>query len=464
MKFIHIISALLLLIMVLTVQAQKPAPPADFTVVVDPALWSYSSADKHFNLWVPENTPVIKGIYIFVFHGCGQEFSEYSEMRKLATELHCAIVGFDKFHGYPGAGTVPSSILLDALKELATTSNHPEIVNAPIFTFGHSNATVFAAGFAGKEAARVFGWMAFKSAFGAQFSVPEIYKIPGLVISGETDDSYFQDQLTTVRQLRYRYGALMNMLIEPAVGHGPSKPKTYTILLAFMKTAFLLRVPADADPTKGPVKLNELQESKGWLGQTFDGLRIRTPEYKWIWEQPIDVRRQLEITPYADYPGDKRYTSWLPTEDFARKWQEFGMKGNIPQWSEIQPSIAITIEDRFAQAKRLESSDPIAAAAAYKTFAGTIFAKDAAAQLQDAGFTTRLQAREQLKIMWDAEIALQEIPRNGKFDAKFTELNKEPLAVINGAANVLITRFADNPDTQTARLLLARYKLPIPQP
>lgn len=447
-------------------QQSKPTSAPNHTVVVDPNLWSTSTADKHFHLWVPEKTPVIKGMYVFVFHGCGQEFAEYGELRSLAGELHCAVVGFDKTHGYPGAGDVSSSVLLNALDELARSSNHPELVHAPIFTFGHSNATVFSAGFAGKEPERIFGWMAFKSAYGAQFSVPAIYDIPGLVISGETDDSYFGDQLTTVRQLRYRHRALMHMVVEPGVGHGPSKPKTYTILLAFMKTAFLLRVPADADPRQGPVKLNELKESQGWLGQTPDGHRIRNAQYKWLWEQPVDVRRQLEIAPFAEYPGDPRYASWLPSEDYARKWQEFCMTGNVPQWAQTLPPRVLTAAERLAQAMRLEASDPPGAAAAYAALAKQFpaLAKDAESRLQDTQFTTLCEARNQLEIMWDAEIELKDIPRNGKFDANFVDRNKDSLSAITNAATVLLTRYAATADAQTARLLLARYGLPVPKP
>ena len=322
----------------------------------------------------PQNTAVIKGLFIFVFHGAGQDFAEYDEMRALATQISCAVVGFDKFYGYPGNAEVPSSVLSNALKELAAVSAHPEVAHAPIFTFGHSNGTAFSAGFASKEPDRIFGWMAFKSAYGAQFSFPSIYRMPGLIISGETDESYFSDQLATVRHLRHEHHALMHMIVEPGVGHGPRKPSSYTILMAFMKTAFQVRVPADADPRQGPVKLIELQESQGWLGQTLDGARVKPAlDVKRDWEQPIDVRRMLEIAPYADYPGDKGYASWLPTEEYARKWQQFCMQGNLPQWSEALPPAP---PSRWRSASRRRSvwkhPDPPAAAACLRHIRGYI--------------------------------------------------------------------------------------------
>jgi len=245
-----------------------------YTVEIDEAKWSYSTEDEHFHIWLPNDVPVIKGVFAFVFHGCGQELAENAEMRQLAAELDAAVVGFDKFYMFPGS-EAPSSVLLDALSELGKLSDHPELEHAPIFTFGHSNATRFAAGFPSKEPERTIGWVAFKSAFGGQFSLPEIYDIPGMVLSGENDHDYFSDQLATVRTLRHNHQALMHILVEPGGGHGPSKPSSYTIVLAFMKCIFQLRVLDNVDPRQGPVKLNEIKEQEGWLGQTLTGARVR---------------------------------------------------------------------------------------------------------------------------------------------------------------------------------------------
>jgi dienelactone hydrolase len=470
MRSLHVVCALFLMLQALAVQASaeeapKPAAPTnDSTVVVDKARWPYSSADKHFHLWLPKDTPVIKGLYVIVFHGAGQHFAESASLRALSAELSCGVVGFDKFHGMPGNGTTPSRVLLDALKELATVSKHPEVDNAPIFTWGNSNGTMFSAGFASKEPNRVFGWMAFKSAFGGQFSLPEIYSIPGMVISGENDTGYFADQLHTVKKLRHEYGALLHIVVEAKGGHG-FDAHTADICLAFMKTAFQVRVPTDADPRRGPVMLNILQETQGWLGQTLDGARVIRAKEHFEWEQPVDVRRKLEIAPYAYYPGDKGCASWFPTEDYARKCQAFCMNLELPQWSKTEPPRGLTVEERFAQAKRLEASDPPAAVTAYATFAGTQFAKEAAARLQDAQLRKRCQARELLKRMWAAELHGPMLRYTYTSDPKlkWDQLHKtEQMATIKATAAILLTRYADTADARTARVMLERYKLPLP--
>lgn len=41
------------------------------------------------------------------------------------------------------------------------------------------------------------------------------------------------------------------------------------------------------------------------------------------WEKPVVVGQLLEIAPYGQFAGDKSEASWLPGEEYARKWREF---------------------------------------------------------------------------------------------------------------------------------------------
>ena len=269
-----------------------------------------------FHLWIPKNTRVAKALLVFSWHGSGGPLAEHAELRYLAGAMNCAVVGF-------GGETVkrgfsPSRILLDALTDLAKQSRHPEVAHAPMLVFGHSNGTGFSAGFTSQEPQRVFAWIAFKSACGRQFSKPAIYGVPGLVISGEKDRSYFTDQLTTVERLRHDHHALMHMIVEPNAGHGPNRYKSYTILMAFIRTMFELSVPADADPTRGPVTLVRPLEADGWLGRN--------------WDKAVGGGQQLPIAPYAAFTGDKTRASWLPTEHYTRQWQEFSRTGIVLNW------------------------------------------------------------------------------------------------------------------------------------
>ncbi|MFZ2657912.1 MAG: hypothetical protein WAX69_23470 [Victivallales bacterium] len=299
--------------------------------------WPYASKDGNFELWLPGDSPLIKGVLIFPFHGVGEKvLSQHPPLRTMAGEIHCAIVRFNNKGklsngsevGFPGCSKWPPSVLLEALSELAQLSGHPEVAHAPLLLFGHSNATPFLGGFAEKDPGRVFGWIAFNSGYPAQFNCPALYQIPGMAISGETDELYFQDNVAVVERLRAEKHALTHMIIDPGRGHW-GDANTFTILTAFIRTVFQLRVPADADARTGPVKLIELQESQGWLGKNVEGTRIRLPNFTWKWEKPVDVRQLLEIAPFAEFTGDKTRASWLPNADYARKWQEFCHTGVV---------------------------------------------------------------------------------------------------------------------------------------
>lgn len=283
--------------------------------------WPYTVrtevSDQHafFHLWLPPHTAVLKGIFAFTYHGCGGPLAERADMRYLAASLDCAIVGLGG--ETTKRGFSPSRILFDSLEDLARQSNRPELVNAPIFTFGHSNGTGFAAGFTSQEPDRVIGWIAFKSANGSQFSLPPIYSVPGLVISGERDKSYFNNQLDTVKKLRQGHDALMGMIVEPGAGHGPNRDKSYTICMAFMRTIFRLRVPVEADPRNGPVTLTGLRSDSGWRGRN--------------WDSTSGGGQRLPTAPHDQFEGETS-ASWLPNADFARCWQEFSETGDLPVW------------------------------------------------------------------------------------------------------------------------------------
>lgn len=282
------------------------------------------------HLWLPDGVKRIRAIFLFTAYGSFGGFAAGPQIRELGRDLQCAVVlSEDRLPDKEAAS------MLTTLQTLATRSAHPEVAHAPLFVFGHSNSTHDMGRFAALVPARIAGWVAMKSAFGAQFSLPELYRIPGMVVSGEADRSYFSNQLETVRKLRREHGALMHMLVEADGPHWPTDP-TFQIMMAFLKNVFYLRVPADGDATLAPVKLLEIAEADGWLGQNVAGRRVPDGT-DWKWEQPTDVKRLLEITPFADFPGDAKDASWFPSADYARKWQEYCHTLTLKDWARLPP-------------------------------------------------------------------------------------------------------------------------------
>ena len=120
--------------------------------------------------------------------------------------------------------------------------------------------------------------------------------------------------MAVVESMRQKHQALWNYAIEPKTGHGPGD-KTWPLVFSFLRHSFAARVPADADPAKGPVKLNELKAEAGYLGQNWDAAK--------------GGYQTLPISPSADFPGNKSTASWLLNAAFAADWQTFQRDGQL---------------------------------------------------------------------------------------------------------------------------------------
>ena len=139
----------------------------------EPAKWKHTSGP--WKLWLPEASPA-RGIFLFNSYGSFKGFGEDPRIRDLGAELGCGVAATDA-SDYAGA--------VEALADFSRQALRPDLAYAPLFVFGHSNSTNTMAQFAKTIPDRVVAWVAMKSAFGDQFSVPELYRIPGIFQLGE---------------------------------------------------------------------------------------------------------------------------------------------------------------------------------------------------------------------------------------------------------------------------------------
>jgi hypothetical protein len=305
-------------------QPEAPVPMSD----PQGSQWKVS-ANNH-DLWYSDGISLIKGILLSQNYGWCAEVVKSDQYRRLATFLNCAIV-FDRATG--PSSTSPQTTL-SAIQALAAASGHPELAHAPVFAWGHSNGTPGPANFAAAYPDRTFGWLAFRNAFFDQLRKPGAYKVPGLVLQGQSDVSYYSDQLASLMHEREQKRCLMAIQVEPGAGHGASG-QTLKMVLAFIKDCYEARVPLDIDTTDGPADLIDFSEDQGWLGDNDclppsgvqPGARERTG-----YQVPV-------IAPYDSYQGYKPRASWMINETMARKWLEFGVTGNLKNWQGHAPTV-----------------------------------------------------------------------------------------------------------------------------
>jgi len=274
--------------------------------------------DVRFDLWLPEGIAVAKGVVVISGHGSGEVLYRHPELRKLARELHLAIF---KFVGNPmQRGFWPKGLLYERLKDFGQKSQHAELEYAPLFLYGHSNGTGFSAIFPATEGQRVWAWVSMRPGITFQVYQPGAAQVPGLVIFGE-DDPFLarpskEENLAVVPLVRKKHNALWNFAVEPKTGHGPGE-KTWPLVLSFLRHTFAARVPTDADPRTGPVKLAAIPLEQGHLGQN--------------WNAAEGGYQTLTIAPFAVYPGDKSAASWLINAAYAADWQAFQRDGQVSE-------------------------------------------------------------------------------------------------------------------------------------
>lgn len=270
-----------------------------------------------FDLWIPDGVETVKGIVAISGHGSGEALYKHPELRKISRKLHLAIF---KFIGNPmQRGFWPRSLLYERLGAFAGKSGHAELKNAPLFLYGHSNGTGFSAIFPATEGARVWAWVSMRPGTTFQVYQPGAAQVPGLVIFGE-DDQFLarpskEENLAVVAAMRKNHHALWNFAVEPKTGHGPGE-KTWPLVFSFLRHTFAARVPADANPQKGAVKLNVLSEESGQLGENWDASK--------------GGYQTLPTAPFATFTqADKSTASWLINAAYAADWQAFQRHGQL---------------------------------------------------------------------------------------------------------------------------------------
>ncbi len=277
--------------------------------------------DVRFDLWIPGESGVAKGIVVMSGHGSGETLFVHPDLRALARELDLALF---KFVGNPmQRGFWPKSLLYERLEAFGERSGRPELEHAPLFLYGHSNGTGFSAVFPATEGDRVWAWVSMRPGITFQVYQPGAARVPGLVIFGEEDHFLARpsvaENLAVVSLMRKQHDALWNFAVEPKTGHGPGA-KTWPLVFSFLRHSFKARVSADTDPREGPVQLNELSVADGFLGEN--------------WDSEKGGYQRLLVAPFAEFEGERATASWLINAAYADDWRSFQARGEVPAESE----------------------------------------------------------------------------------------------------------------------------------
>jgi hypothetical protein len=267
-------------------------------------------------LFIPEGVTKMKGVLAFTPLGLGSGWFTNEDFRALARRLELGVVTMS---GEKSSGDDPSypsrcangrfKMLIDSLTELGKVSGHPELANAPIMGGGHSHGGDFWNYFNACYPQRMV--LVFcKASGGVQYTgaalrTPMIWEIGTNDLIANGNDAF--------RGIMFAHrtkGSPLTLILGPGEGHGGFTAGSRQLVIDVMEAMWKVRVPADADPAAGPVRLNDVDESSGsyWLGDNYT--------------------KEVAAWPMAPGKEALQKTSFLATEALAQKWKAYG--ANLP--------------------------------------------------------------------------------------------------------------------------------------
>lgn len=252
-----------------------------------------------FRYWQPDDISAIKGIAVLVpgINGDGRGWVNDQAWQSFAERHSFALVACYFTGGYCEANNGSGAALLEAIKEFAQKSGHPEVENAPLILWGHSAGGQFNYEFACWKPDRLIAFIVNKGGYYSTYNPsPETLQVPAVFFIGANDSQIRMQNITQFFSTGRRKGAPWTLAVEPNSGHEIGGTQNYAI--SFFDTIIPLRLSAETG------KLIDIKVDSGWTGDL----------------------NTYEISPKSTSSG--ALNAWLPDEATAKKWQAFVKGGS----------------------------------------------------------------------------------------------------------------------------------------
>lgn len=256
---------------------------------------------------IPDDLKVVRGILIWGngARGDSRRQAQDPELVAFADSLGFCVLATSHWTNFSDPLGLEFRAFVMGIDNLARQCGHPELNHAPWLPIGHSNGGQMSYGLNVLRPERVIAMVVSKGGF---YSTPRpaaaALRTPGLLIAGEIDSRERRQAIHELFTVNRPRGALWAWVEEEGTDH--AERDSSQLIRPFIAECVSLRLPPDADPRTGPVKLRDIPEESGWL--------VDEHTYK---------AGFADIAAYADYRGDRRSAGWLPSQRVAMIFRAF---------------------------------------------------------------------------------------------------------------------------------------------
>jgi hypothetical protein len=249
-----------------------------------------------FSLWLPEDEPCIRGIYLMPFNITGVE---QEQSRAMCRHWKFALVG-SNFMRVDRAEF--GATLLAGLKDLASQSKHPEIAHAPLIAASMSAGVGMCVSLAEQLPDRFIACGLACLEVGPE--TKRTSDVPMMSIFGERDGRQMLQHEELLPKRRTDLDSSWAITVQWNRKH--EWGQSNNLFWPFFDEVIRQRLPADASPVDGPVKLRPVNPASVWYGNPA------------TWTVSAAT-----ISPAKEYSGSKNTACWLPGPQTAHAWQAF---------------------------------------------------------------------------------------------------------------------------------------------
>ncbi|MEM9185119.1 MAG: hypothetical protein AAGB00_01330 [Planctomycetota bacterium] len=275
-------------------------------------------AESRYRLWVPDDTQTISVVFVVNMRAAGKHlFYRDLEWREMAVRNSAAMM-YCEFEAKGVRGNGYGLSILAACNQFGAALGRPELKHVPLVLWGHSMGGRVTQDFVRFMPSRVLAFhIALRSnpsTKGFMVEEAKAMRVPGLYLMGAQDrkPKDIREHFVRAREA----GSPRAWVWLPGQTHWPAgmyfdvdetTPADWRawaandVVIPWTEAMIKLRLPRGARPARRAVKLRSIDVEEGWLASA----------------------NAREVSPYAEFAGDKGHASWFPSEEVAGAWAAY---------------------------------------------------------------------------------------------------------------------------------------------